>query len=116
MLVYDVRDVVKCYPGRTEPANRGISLEVAEGEVLGLLGDNGAGKTTLVRQMVNLLRSRRGQHPPLRAGRRRRSPARGHERRLHAAGEARRSTTSRSTRRIYYTAHLRGLSRRGQRP
>lgn len=37
-------------------ANDGISLEVEEGEVFGLLGHNGAGKTTLVNQVVGLLR------------------------------------------------------------
>jgi ABC-2 type transport system ATP-binding protein len=41
-----VRDLTKSYDG--VEALRGISFEVAEGEVFGLLGPNGAGKTTTV--------------------------------------------------------------------
>jgi len=41
-----VRDLHKSYDG--VEALRGISFEVAEGEVFGLLGPNGAGKTTAV--------------------------------------------------------------------
>src|SRR4029450_2075164 len=36
-------------------AVRGVSLEVAEGEIYGFLGPNGAGKSTIVRILVTLL-------------------------------------------------------------
>jgi len=39
---------------------RGITLDVAQGEVFGLLGPNGAGKTTLVHTMLGLLKPQRG--------------------------------------------------------
>lgn len=39
---------------------QGVSLDVAQGEVLGVLGRNGMGKTTLVHTVAGLLRPRRG--------------------------------------------------------
>ncbi|NJM72402.1 MAG: ABC transporter ATP-binding protein [Scytonema sp. RU_4_4] len=55
MIVYDIQNLVKFYPGQTEPANKNITLQIYQGEIFGILGDNGAGKSTLIRQMVNLL-------------------------------------------------------------
>jgi branched-chain amino acid transport system ATP-binding protein len=40
---------------------QGLSLELAEGEILGLLGRNGVGKTTLVNSIVGFNRPRRGR-------------------------------------------------------
>ncbi|WP_433011827.1 ABC transporter ATP-binding protein [Kribbella sp. CA-294648] len=41
-------------------ALRGVSLEVAPGQVYGVLGPNGAGKTTLLRILLGLVRADRG--------------------------------------------------------
>jgi ABC-2 type transport system ATP-binding protein len=42
-------------------AVRGISFEVAEGELFGLLGPNGAGKTTTIKMLITLLLPTAGQ-------------------------------------------------------
>jgi ABC-type uncharacterized transport system ATPase subunit len=33
MIVYDIRDLVKIYPGQTAPANQDISLQIHQGEI-----------------------------------------------------------------------------------
>ena len=43
-------DLKKTYGGRT--VVKGVSLSVAQGEIVGLLGPNGAGKTTSFYMMV----------------------------------------------------------------
>lgn len=40
---------------------QGVSLEVGEGEVVGVLGRNGVGKTTLMRSVIGLLPARQGR-------------------------------------------------------
>jgi branched-chain amino acid transport system ATP-binding protein len=40
---------------------KGVSLQVAEGQVVALLGGNGAGKTTTLRAVSNLLEGERGE-------------------------------------------------------
>jgi ABC-2 type transport system ATP-binding protein len=49
----DVRNIVKRFGDFT--AVKGITFEVAEGEIFGLLGPNGAGKSTLIRMLTTLL-------------------------------------------------------------
>lgn len=64
MIVYDIQNLTKIYPGQQKPANHDISLQISEGEIFGLLGDNGAGKSTLVRQLANLIQSTSGAIRP----------------------------------------------------
>ena len=49
-----LENITKIYPGTTEPAVRGISFEVPEGETCVLIGPSGCGKTTTLK-MVNRL-------------------------------------------------------------
>ena len=110
MIVYDIHDLTKYYPGQERPANREITLQIQQGEIFGLLGDNGAGKTTLVRQMANLLRPTSGRialygqpidrdprYVPMNVGY---MPQQTRALNNLTVGEA-----------LYFTAHLRGLRR-----
>src|SRR5262245_34413473 len=49
-----VRDLARQY-GQVE-AVKGVSFQVAEGEIFGFLGPNGAGKTTTINILCTLLR------------------------------------------------------------
>jgi ABC-2 type transport system ATP-binding protein len=64
--VITTRDLRKSFPvrgggrgrkdgGRRVEAVRGVSIEVAQGEIFGFLGPNGAGKTTMLRMLTTLL-------------------------------------------------------------
>jgi ABC-2 type transport system ATP-binding protein len=64
MPAIEARDLVRKYKTSTGifrrrtlevEAVRGVSFEVAEGELFGLLGPNGAGKTTTIKMLITLL-------------------------------------------------------------
>jgi len=59
MAIIELRDVTRRFGDLT--AVDGVTLDVEEGEIVGLLGHNGAGKTTLLRVINGLLRPDDGQ-------------------------------------------------------
>src|ERR1017187_7809198 len=58
-LVFELRDVYFEYDGI--PALHGLSVQIAEGENVALLGANGSGKSTLLRILDALYFPSRGQ-------------------------------------------------------
>lgn len=55
MSIVSVRNLKKSYNRGKTKALRGISLDVDEGEIFGIIGPDGAGKTTLFRILTSLL-------------------------------------------------------------
>lgn len=114
MPIYQITALTKIYPDQSTPANHDLTFSVEQGEIFGLLGENGAGKSTLVKQLANLLAPTSGtillfdkplnRHPlytPSCIGY------------MPQDGSALNTTTLAES--LYFTAHLRGLSRRDAR-
>ena len=60
-MIYQVNDVDYTYPVSNQQVLRGVSLSLAEGEILSILGPNGAGKSTLLNCMAGLLKPSGGR-------------------------------------------------------
>jgi len=54
-----ITNIIKSYNGNT--VVNVPQLEVATGEIVGLVGNNGAGKTTLFRLILDLIRADKGE-------------------------------------------------------
>jgi ATP-binding cassette subfamily B protein len=48
------------YPGRTESAVKNVSLTIADGETIAIVGENGSGKSTLVRLLTGIYLPEKG--------------------------------------------------------
>lgn len=57
----EVQSLIFAYPGKNEPAIRGIDFTVEKGEILGFLGPSGAGKSTTQKILIGLLRGYGGK-------------------------------------------------------
>lgn len=53
-------NITVCYPGTGAPALSGVSLEVAPGSIVGIMGASGSGKSTLLRVLAGALTAQAG--------------------------------------------------------
>ena len=95
-------------------AVRGVSFDVARGEIFGFLGPNGAGKTTTIKILCTLLapprRGRRGSGAPTSCGPRGGPPAH----RRHLPGSRARRAAHRDREPVAARGRLPGAARRAQ--
>jgi sn-glycerol 3-phosphate transport system ATP-binding protein len=54
MATITMERLEKLYPGASEPAVKGVSLDIADGEMIVLVGPSGCGKSTLLRMVAGL--------------------------------------------------------------
>ena len=59
--IVSVDNLVFSYPGTTAPTLKGLSFDIAQGEVFGFLGPSGSGKSTTQRILIGLLKSFEGR-------------------------------------------------------
>ena len=59
MTMLKVRNIVSGYSGR--PVLKNLSLHVAKGEIVAIIGANGAGKTTLLNSIAGLVKPDEGE-------------------------------------------------------
>ncbi len=55
-----LRNVSFTYPNATEPSIKNVSLDIAQGETVAIVGVNGAGKSTLVRLLIGFYKPTSG--------------------------------------------------------
>src|SRR6478752_3243687 len=54
MAAVDYKDASRLYPGTSKPAVNSLTLSIADGELLVLVGPSGSGKSTALRMLAGL--------------------------------------------------------------